>query len=280
MTAARPLPDRPFAARLFADRALLPGGWARDVLLEIDGRGSLAAVRPGAVPGDAPRAAGPVLPGMPNLHSHAFQRAMAGLAERAGLAGTPGEADSFWTWRQTMYGFVARLSPPQVEAIAAQLYVEMAKAGYTAVGEFHYLHHDPEGRPYADPAEMAERIVAAAETAGIGVTLLPVLYAQGGFGGQPAGPGQRRFRHEVDGFLALVETLQRRHGGEPQRRVGIAPHSLRAVTPEQLRDAVAGLARIDPAAPIHIHIAEQVPTTSPTTRGRPGCAAGAGTRSS
>jgi formimidoylglutamate deiminase len=246
------------ADRLFADRALLPGGWARDVLLEIDASGSLVAVRPGAIPADAPRAAGPVLPGMPNLHSHAFQRAMAGLAERAGLAGTPGEADSFWTWRQTMYGFVGRLAPPQVEAIAAQLYVEMVKAGYTAVGEFHYLHHDPEGRPYADPAEMSERIVAAAETTGIGLTLLPVLYAQGGFGGQPTGPGQRRFRHEVDGFLALVETLQRRHGGNPQRRIGIAPHSLRAVTPEQLRSAADGLTRLDATAPIHIHIAEQV----------------------
>jgi formimidoylglutamate deiminase len=258
--AARPpQPRGPMTADLlFADRALLPGGWARDVLFEIDAGGSLAAVRPGAAAGAAPRAAGPVLPGMPNLHSHAFQRAMAGLAERAGLAGTPGEADSFWTWRQTMYGFVARLTPPQVEAIAAQLYVEMAKAGYTAVGEFHYLHHDPEGRPYADPGEMAERIVAAAETAGLGVTLLPVLYAQGGFGGQPTGPGQRRFRHDVDRFLALVEILQRRHGGDPQRRVGIAPHSLRAVTPEQLREAVAGVAAIDPAAPIHIHIAEQV----------------------
>jgi formimidoylglutamate deiminase len=246
------------ADRLFAERALLPGGWVSDVLFEIDAAGGLAAVRTGVAASDAPRAAGPVLPGMPNLHSHAFQRAMAGLAERAGLAGTPGETDSFWTWRQTMYGFAGRLTPPQVEAIAAQLYVEMTKAGYTAVGEFHYLHHDPEGRPYADPAEMAERIVAAAATAGLGLTLLPVLYAQGGFGGQPTGPGQRRFRHDVESFLALVDVLQRRHGGDPKRRIGIAPHSLRAVTPEQLRDAVAGLARIEARAPIHIHIAEQV----------------------
>src|SRR5262249_35148055 len=161
-------------------------------------------------------AKGPVLPGMPNLHSHAFQRAMAGLAERAGQAGTPGEADSFWTWRETMYGFVARLTPKQNQAIAAQLYVEMLKAGYTAVGEFHYLHQDPEGHPYADPGEMAERIAAAAAEAGIGLTLLPVLYAQGGFGGKPAGRGQRRFRHDVDGYLRLVETLHERHRGDPK----------------------------------------------------------------
>jgi formimidoylglutamate deiminase len=244
---------------LFAPRALLPAGWAGDVLLEIAGDGSLVAATPDQVaPPGARRAAGPVLPGMPNLHSHAFQRAMAGLAERAGQAGTPGEADSFWTWRQAMYGFVGRLTPAQNEAIAAQLYVEMLKAGYTAVGEFHYLHHDPDGRPYADPAEMSGRIAAAAAAAGIGLTLLPVLYAQGGFGGQPTGPGQRRFRHDVDGFLRLVEALAVRHRGDPQVRLGIAPHSLRAVTPDQLAAAVAGLHALDGTAPVHIHIAEQV----------------------
>ena len=245
--------------RLFATRALLPEGWASDVLFEIDADGALVAVTPNqAAPAGVRRARGPVLPGMPNLHSHAFQRAMAGLAERAGQAGTPGEADSFWTWRQAMYGFVGRLTPAQNEAIAAQLYVEMLKAGYTAVGEFHYLHHDPDGRPYADPAEMAERIAAAGAQTGIGLTLLPVLYAQGGFGGQPTGPGQRRFRHDADSFLRLVELLWARHRGDPQLRLGIAPHSLRSVTPPQLSAAVAGLHRLDPAAPVHIHIAEQV----------------------
>ena len=245
--------------QLFATRALLPDGWASDVLLEIGADGTLAAVTPGtAPPAGASRASGPVLPGMPNLHSHAFQRAMAGLAERAGREGTPGEADSFWTWRQAMYGFVGRLTPAQNEAIAAQLYVEMLKAGYTAVGEFHYLHHDPDGRPFADPAEMAERIAAAAAATGIGLTLLPVLYAQGGFGAQPTGPGQRRFRHDADSFLQLVELLWSRHQGDPQVGLGIAPHSLRAVTPAQLAAAVAGLHRLDPTAPVHIHIAEQV----------------------
>jgi len=156
-----------------------------------------------------------------------------------------------------MYGFVGRLTPGQVEAIAGQLYVEMLKAGYTAVGEFHYLHHNADGRPYADPAEMSERIVRAARATGIGLTLLPVLYACGGFGGRPAGPGQRRFLHDLDGFLALVCGLIERHGRDPQLRVGIAPHSLRAVTPELLAGAVAGLAGIDAAAPVHIHVAEQ-----------------------
>jgi len=245
------------ATTLFAESALLPGGWARDVLFEIAGDGSLAAVTPDAAGGDlaryAHRAAGPVLPGMPNLHSHAFQRAMAGLTERAGGAGE----DSFWTWRRVLYDFVGRLTPGQVEAIAAQLYVEMLKAGYTAVGEFHYLHHNADGRPYADPAEMSERIVRAARATGIGLTLLPVLYACGGFGGRPAGPGQRRFLHDLDGFLALVCGLIERHGRDPQLRVGIAPHSLRAVTPELLAGAVAGLAGIDAAAPVHIHVAEQ-----------------------
>src|SRR5262249_8207363 len=140
-----------------------------------------AADHPAAA--SAPRAAGPVVPGMPNLHSHAFQRAMAGLTEQAGQGGAPGE-DSFWTWREGLDGFGGRLKPDEVQAIAAQLYVEMLKVGYTAVGEFHYLHHDVDGRPYADFAELSERIIAAAQITGIGLTHLPVLYGYGGFGGQ------------------------------------------------------------------------------------------------
>jgi formimidoylglutamate deiminase len=245
---------------LFAESALLPDGWADDVLFEIGADGTLrnvvanAAAQPAAA--DAPRASGPVLPGMPNLHSHAFQRAMAGLTERVGGGGPGG--DSFWTWRQVMYGFVAQLDPEQVQAIAAQLYVEMLKAGYTAVGEFHYLHHDPQGRPYADLAEMSERIVAAAQATGIGLTHLPVLYSCGGFGGRPAGAGQRRFLHDVNSFLRLINRLLQRHGTNPQVRIGMAPHSLRAVTADMLKEAVAGLDAFDPTAPIHIHIAEQV----------------------
>ncbi len=237
---------------LFAERALLPDGWARDVLFEIARDGALATVTTGATPGAAPRAGGVVLPGMPNLHSHAFQRAMAGLAERAG----PGE-DSFWTWREVMYGFVERLTPEQVEAIAAQVYVEMLKAGYTAVGEFHYLHYDPEGRPYADRAEMSHRTIAAARTAGIGITQLPVLYGFADFGGQEAQPSQRRFLHDPDAFLRLVEALIGDTRGDPNVRIGIAPHSLRAVTHDTLAAAGDGLRTLDSEAPIHIHVAEQ-----------------------
>jgi formimidoylglutamate deiminase len=241
---------------IFAEKALLPEGWAGDVRIEIGPEGDITAVETDAAPGDAWRAAGPVIPGMPNLHSHAFQRAMAGLTEQTGAAEGAGE-DSFWTWRKLMYGFVGKLTPAEVEAIAAQLYVEMLKSGYTAVAEFHYLHHDPEGRPYGDLAEMSERVIAAAGSTGIGMTLLPVLYGAGGFGGKPAAAGQRRFLNDPERFLALIGLLRQRHGKSPQIRIGIAPHSLRAVTPEMLSAAVAGLRGMDATAPIHIHIAEQ-----------------------
>ncbi len=237
---------------LFAAQALLPGGWARDVLFQIGPDGGLSAVTPESKPGDAPRAAGPVLPGMANLHSHAFQRAMAGLSERAGP-----QEDSFWTWRGLMYAFVQRLTPEQSEAIAAQLYVEMLKAGYTAVGEFHYLHHDPQGAPYGDPAEMSHRAIAAAAAAGIGITHLPVLYGYSDFGGQAANEGQRRFVHQPDAFLRLAESLIAAHRGDPQVRIGIAPHSLRAVTADTLNAALEGLNALDDSAPVHIHVAEQ-----------------------
>lgn len=232
--------------KLFFDSALLQGGWASDVMVEVGGDGLIAAVAAGATPmPDAERAAIAV-PGMANLHSHAFQRGMAGLAERAGP-----DADSFWTWREVMYRFLDRLTPDDVEAIAGQLYVEMLEAGFTSVGEFHYLHRDSDGRAYADPAELAGRIVAAAGTAGIGLTLLPVLYHQGGFGGAELTHGQRRFAMDADQLLALVQTMRGRHSGIV---VGVAPHSLRAVTPESLGRVVEGA----PDGPIHIHAAEQV----------------------
>jgi len=238
---------------LWAETALLPDGWAARVRLEIDAAGNLAAVRAGAPPADAERLAGAVLPGMPNLHSHAFQRAMAGLAERL----APGEA-SFWTWREVMYRFLERLGPEEVRAIAAQLYVEMLEAGYTAVGEFHYLHHQPDGRPYADPAEMSLAVLAAARAAGIGLTHLPVLYLAGGFGGAPPEAGQRRFLHDLDGFARLLERLRSAVAGEPDLALGLAPHSLRAVPDAALGEAVAMAERIAADAPLHIHVAEQV----------------------
>ena len=226
-----------------------PEGWLSPGRVELDDAGTILAVAAGEAAGALPGAA---LAGMPNLHGHAFQRAMAGLAERAG----PSE-DSFWTWRETMYGFVDRLDPEDVEAIAAQAYVEMLKAGYTAVGEFHYLHHDRDGTPYGDVAEMAGRVAAAARRAGIAITLLPVLYDSGGFGGAPPAAGQRRFLNGADRLLRIVEAAARRHRGDAEVRVGLAPHSLRAASPGALAAALAGLDALDPSAPIHIHVAEQ-----------------------
>jgi formiminoglutamate deiminase len=233
---------------LFFDTALLPDGWARSVRVSVGG-GEITAVVADASSAGADRRAGIAVPGMPNLHSHAFQRGMAGLAEVRGPA-----ADSFWTWREVMYRFLDRLTPEDVEAIAAQLYVEMLEAGFTAVTEFHYLHHDPEGCPYADLAQMARRIAAAAADSSIGLTLLPCFYAQGGFGGAPPTPGQRRFVCTPELFAVLVDTSRDAIAALDDAVLGIAPHSMRAVTPETLR-AVASLA---PDGPIHIHAAEQV----------------------
>ena len=197
---------------------------------------------------DASGNAGWRVPGIANLHSHAFQRAMAGLAERQ----THPE-DSFWTWRETMYRFAARFDPDTLHAVAAQLYVEMLEAGYTTVCEFHYLHHAPDGSAYADSAAMSRALVAAAREAGIRLTLLPVLYMSGGFDGRPLGERQRRFGHDVDGFLALLDML--RKDASDTLRIGCALHSLRAVPADAMRAALAAL----PArSPIHIHIAEQL----------------------
>ena len=186
---------------------------------------------------------------MPNLHSHAFQRAMAGLAERKGKS-----EDSFWSWRETMYGFAATVGPEQLKAIAAQLYVEMLKAGYTHVCEFHYLHHQPDGTPYAPAEAMSLALVEAAREAGIGLTLLPVLYMSGGFDGRALGERQRRFGHDVDAYLRLLQTLRAQQ--REDLRVGIALHSLRAVPEAALREVLASNLASD--GPIHIHIAEQI----------------------
>jgi formimidoylglutamate deiminase len=234
--------------KFFASDALLPEGWAADVLLETDSEGMLVAVTPGAPAASAVRAAGPVIAGMPNLHSHAFQRAL------AGRTGAFGRGDSFWTWRRAMYAFLDRVDADAFQAIATQAYVEMLRAGYTAVAEFHYVHHDPAGRPYADPGELCWRIVAAARDAGIALTLLPVFYAHAGFGGAPPLPEQRRFVHTVDGYLRLQERVMvaARGGGFV---AGAAPHSLRAATADELAAVVAAC----PAGgPLHIHAAEQM----------------------
>ena len=227
------------AASLFADCALLPEGFRRAVRFDIDRDGRFAAVTPEASADGAERLRGPVLPGLVNLHSHAFQRALAGLAERSS-ADAPA-ADSFWTWRQVMYRFLAAINPSDLQAIATALYIELLRHGYTTVAEFHYLHHDPDGRPYAEPAELSLRLIDAADTAGIALTLLPVLYAHSGFGGAAPLPAQRRFLHDRDRYAQLVGALHKRAGRAAHVRIGIAPHSLRAVTLSELRDAVAML---------------------------------------
>lgn len=188
------------------------------------------------------------VPGIPNLHSHAFQRAMAGMAERQ----THPE-DSFWTWRETMYRFAALMTPDSTYAVAAQLYAEMLEAGYTTVCEFHYLHHAPDGKPYADPAAMSRALIAAARDTGIRMTLLPVLYMTGGFDGRDLSARQQRFGHGVEAFLRLLQTLRAEEND--LLRIGCAFHSLRAVPEAAMREVLVAL----PAdAPVHIHIAEQI----------------------
>lgn len=244
------------------ERAFLIGhlwtstGWLAPGYLEVDAAGMILRVT-GELPEDwisaeIERLDGYVVPGMVNIHSHAHQRGLAGRAE-----GTSDQG-SFWGWRELMYAYVGRLTPDDLAAIAAQAYVEMLEAGYTTVGEFHYLHHDRDGGFYANRAEMSECIIAAAVETGLGLTLLPALYAQGGIG-QPPSPGQRRFLHSLDDFLLLVEGLRAQQEVNPLLRVGVAPHSLRAVSAADLATLVevvqAWSGRVP--TPIHIHVAEQ-----------------------
>ncbi len=233
---------------LHAGQALLADGWAADVRIALAG-GRIASVEHGvqASPGDERHAV--VLPGIASLHSHAFQRGMAGLAERRGPA-----TDTFWTWREVMYRFALALTPEENQAVAAWLYAEMLETGFTRVGEFHYLHHAPDGRPYDDVGEMAMRIAAAAAETGIGLTLLPVFYAHATFGGAPPGPGQRRFICDVDQFARLMERSRAAAAAVPGSGLGVAPHSLRAVTPQELAVVVPMAA----GGPVHIHAAEQL----------------------
>lgn len=238
--------------KFFARTALLPDGWAENVLMEVDQQGWFTTVSSGQEPGDAVQFDGPVLPGMPNLHSHAFQRAMAGLAE----CGTRGR-DSFWTWRQVMYDFLRKMTPEDMEDVAARLYVEMLKAGYTSVGEFHYIHHQPDGTPYEDRALSSHHIIRAAKKAGIALTHMPVLYAHGGFNAEPPNDGQKRFLNSGDEILDIIASLRREYEDDPQITFGLALHSLRAVTPEMLAETTKAVLNYDPQTPIHIHIAEQ-----------------------
>ena len=257
------------------ERLLVGDRWERDVRVEVDAGGRIASLEAGGEPNGGETVTGWAVPGVPNVHSHSFQRAMAGLAEGRG-------PDSFWGWREVMYAFLERLTPDDVEAITAQLYIEMLKAGFTCVGEFHYLHHAPGGGRYDDPAEMSRRILAAAGTAGIGLVHMPVVYEVGGFGGEALEGGQRRFRLDLEGAGRMREAVAV-DLAEAGAGIGWALHSLRAVSAEtfggveglmgamesvgamggeaeeggaggrQARGTVAGTR----AAPVHIHVAEQ-----------------------
>jgi len=234
-------------ASLHFESALLPTGWARDVQVAL-ADGIITQVSAGTAPAAHDERHKIAIPGMASLHSHAFQRGMAGLAETRGNV-----ADTFWTWRETMYRFALAMTPDEAEAVATLLYVEMLERGFTRVGEFHYLHHDRDGMPYANLAEMVERIVAASAASCIGLTLLPTFYAHATFGGAPPHDGQRRFICSVDQFAKLMAASRNAIRGLPGANVGIAPHSLRAITPDEL-SAIVPLAE---GGPVHIHAAEQ-----------------------
>jgi formimidoylglutamate deiminase len=238
---------------LFAADALLPSGWARDVVVEWNPAGVITKVEAGHSAKGHAQAAGALLPGIPNVHSHAFQRAMAGLAE---FRGHP--TDDFWTWREEMYRLVTRLSPEDVEAIARHLYIEMLKHGYTTVAEFHYMHNDRDGRHYAEKAEMANRILAAAADAGIALTMMPVLYAHGGLGHRILSPAQKRFASDPAFVVGLARELAAFHLPNPLLRFGMAPHSVRAVDALMLTELVDAATLLDPTMPLHMHISEQV----------------------
>jgi formimidoylglutamate deiminase len=232
-----------------AKRAWVDDALVDDLRFGIDAAGHLQRTTGDAAGAVDTRLPGVLVPGMPNLHSHAFQRAMAGLSEHQTQA-----EDSFWTWREVMYGFAARFAPDTLRDVAAMLYAEMLEAGYTSVCEFHYLHHAPDGRPYADPAAMSLALIEAARETGIGLTLLPTLYMQGGFDGRALSERQRRFGHGIDAYLRLVGDLRaQQHAG---MRIGLCFHSLRAVPQDAMR-AVLEASAGDPM-PIHIHIAEQI----------------------
>ena len=231
-----------FAAALVSDQ------WVENVRLTLaDGR--IVAIEGDVAPRPGDQKCPVGIPGLANLHSHAFQRGMSGLAEARGPA-----ADSFWTWREIMYHFLDRVTPTDLEAIAALAYAEMLESGFTRVGEFHYVHHDEHGAPYQNPAELAERICGAAQITGINLTLLPSFYAHANFGGLPPTRGQRRFVTSLDQFARLLESADRSVRALPGANVGVAPHSLRAVTRDELKEIVA----LGQGRPIHLHAAEQV----------------------
>lgn len=237
---------KPSLKTLFAKSALLDTGWAENVRLDWDATGCLTNVQPDSPTLPAAKKVDILLPGMANLHCHSFQRAMAGFTET-----NQSPTNSFWSWRDLMYRFVRHIRPEDLQAIAAFTYMEMLQSGFTSVGEFHYLHQQPDATPYDNPAEMADQVIVGAKTAGICLSLLPVFYAHSDFGGKAPEPAQNRFVHNLDSFGQLIEQLKTQN---PHIIVGIAPHSLRAVTAAQLTE----LLNQHPTGPVHIHIAEQI----------------------
>ena len=235
---------------LWAPQAWITGRWQPSVLLEVDAQGRWGAVSSGVThpPTHARRLAGTILPGLVDAHSHAFQRAFAGLSERR-----ESESDDFWSWRERMYRVALRITPQQMRAIAAQLYVELLRGGYTQVCEFHYLHHGISGKPYADPATMSWAVADAAQDAGIGLTLLPVLYQRAGFAQSALRDDQRRFA----GTAAMVRDLSHAVAGSGRANVntGVAVHSLRAAGETAIAELMGLVGDAD--MPIHIHVAEQ-----------------------
>ena len=242
------------AQTLWSTSALLAEGWANNVEIEIDNSGNIEAVHTNTPYKSGDRHA-VLIPGIPNVHSHAHQRAMSGLGEKAGLA-ADGSADSFWTWRKVMYHYLERIQPEHLFHISSQLYLEMLKRGYTCVGEFQYLHHNTDGKAYLNRAEMSLQCLQAANEVGLGFTALPVLYRYGGFGNAEPLDGQKRFLNDADGFIEIVNALQNATRGNGNHSVGIAPHSLRAINQSLLTDVINQLG-IDELAAVHIHIAEQ-----------------------
>ena len=236
--------------RFIAQHALLPDGWTDQALIEVADSGDILSIEAGSYDADAERISGWLMPGMPNLHSHAFQRALAGRAER-----NSARTGNFWSWREQMYRLALEISPEDLYNIACALYIELIRAGYTSVAEFHYLHHNPAGNHYAELAEMGKAITSAARTSGIGLTHIPVLYQSSGFGGRSAKTEQRRFVNFTDGFNKLIEAAAA--DSDDQIAFGVGFHSLRAVTREAMHNVLDARRLHWPHAPVHIHVAEQ-----------------------
>ena len=236
--------------KLFCRSVLTPQGWMENARIDIDAQGVITAVSPADKVGSGGKQHGHVVPGMPNLHSHAFQRKMAGLAETS-----RGGKDDFWAWRETMYQLANHVTPQHLQSIAAWLYAEMLEAGYTSCAEFHYVHHQAGGDAFEDPSEMSAALLRAADSCGMALTLLPVLYCRSGFDAQTVTERQRRFYNSPDSFLRLLEACRARIGTGSNHQLGWAPHSLRAVSGEQLKTVLES--PVATGLPLHIHVAEQ-----------------------